>query len=116
MAFRKEKFIDEDIRNARAGPVDSASLRPLAEAPAAEYRIHGGRWINALMADDSGALDYPDLVLLDNEELGSLAPITRAIRIETGLAVRASRVEDGTVRLLHPDFRARPSPRVNSRS
>ncbi|NEK34784.1 hypothetical protein [Rhizobium leguminosarum] len=69
-----------------------------------EYRINGGRWTNALMVDDTGVhVDYPDLVLLDDQELGSLAPIVRAIRRETGLAIRADRVDHGHIRLLHPD-------------
>ncbi|MBY2985691.1 hypothetical protein [Rhizobium leguminosarum] len=72
-----------------------------------EYRINGGRWINALMADDSGVhVDYPDLVLLDHEELGSLAPIILAIRMETGLAIRAGRVDDSGIRFLHPNSTA----------
>ncbi|TBD04595.1 hypothetical protein ELH21_09405 [Rhizobium leguminosarum] len=72
-----------------------------------EYRINGGRWTNALMVDDTGVhVDYPDLVLLDDQELGSLAPIVLAIRKETGLAIRAGRVDHGHIRLLHPDSAA----------
>lgn len=58
-----------------------------------ECRINGGRWINALMADDSGAsIAYPELVSLTDEELGSLAPILRDIADETGIPVHARRV------------------------
>ncbi|MBY3382543.1 hypothetical protein [Rhizobium laguerreae] len=72
-----------------------------------EYRINGGRWTNALMVDDTGVhIDYPCLVLLDHQELGSLAPIVLAIRMETGLAIRAGRVEEGQIRLLHPNYAA----------
>ncbi|MGO6982567.1 hypothetical protein [Rhizobium leguminosarum] len=70
-----------------------------------DYRINGGRWTNALLVDDSGVyVDYPELVPLGAEELGSLAPIILAIRIETGVAVRACRVDDGEIRLLHPNY------------
>jgi len=58
-----------------------------------EYRINGGRWINALMADDSGvSIAYPELVALTDEDLGSLAPIMRDITKETGIPVHARRV------------------------
>lgn len=73
-----------------------------------EYRINGGRWTNALLVDDSGVyVDYPELVTLGSEELGSLAPIILAIRRETGLAIRAGRVEEGQIRFLHPNHAAR---------
>lgn len=72
-----------------------------------EYRINGGRWTNALLVDDSGVhVDYPELVTLADEELGSLAPIILAIRRETGVAVRAGRIDDGEIRLLHPNYAA----------
>ncbi|MDI5929009.1 hypothetical protein [Rhizobium leguminosarum] len=73
-----------------------------------EYRINGGRWTNALIVDDSGVyVDYPELVPLGSEELGSLAPIILAIRMETGLVVQAGRVEDGQIRFLHSTHAAR---------
>ncbi|MBY5551311.1 hypothetical protein HFO61_31735 [Rhizobium leguminosarum] len=73
-----------------------------------EYRINGSRWTSAVTVDDSGVyVDYPDLLPLGSEELGALAPIILTIRMETGLAVRAGRVEDGHIRLLHPDSAAR---------
>ncbi|MFC0804681.1 MULTISPECIES: hypothetical protein [Sinorhizobium] len=57
-----------------------------------EYRINGGSWINALTADYSGTdLDYPELVTLTEEELGSLAPIIKDITRETGIVVHAAR-------------------------
>lgn len=46
-----------------------------------EYRINGGDWAIALMADYTGVdIEYPELIALTDDELGSLAPITR----ETG--------------------------------
>lgn len=58
-----------------------------------EYRINGGRWINALAVDDGGAsVDYPELVPLDHQQLGLLVPIILAIRVEAGIAVRAAQV------------------------
>ncbi|MBY3561749.1 hypothetical protein [Rhizobium laguerreae] len=75
-----------------------------------EYRINGGRWTNALMVDDTGVdVDYPALVLLDDQDLGSLAPIVLAIRKGTGLAIQAGRVDHGHIQLLHPDSAARVS-------
>ncbi|NEK19762.1 hypothetical protein [Rhizobium leguminosarum] len=72
-----------------------------------EYRINGGRWTNALIVDDSGVyVDYPELIPLGSEELGSLAPILVAIWMETGVAIRAGRVEDGQIRFLHPNHAA----------
>lgn len=58
-----------------------------------EYRINGGDWIVALTADLTGVdIDYPELVALTDNELGSLAPIIKDITRETGIAVNASRV------------------------
>lgn len=57
-----------------------------------EYRINGGDWINALTADNSGVdIDYPELVGLTEDELGSLAQIIMDIRRETGIPVHAAR-------------------------
>ena len=53
-----------------------------------EYRINGGRWTNALMVDDTGVhVDYPDLVLFDDQELGSAGADRPGYRRETGLAI-----------------------------
>lgn len=58
-----------------------------------EYRINGGDWCIALTADYTGVdIDYPELVALTDDELGSLAPIIKEITRETGIAVNASRV------------------------
>lgn len=58
-----------------------------------EFRINGGRWTDASMADGGDVhVGYPRLVPLDRGELGSLAPIVLAIRRETGLAIRAAQV------------------------
>ncbi|MBB2687777.1 UNVERIFIED_ORG: hypothetical protein GGD47_005420 [Rhizobium etli] len=58
-----------------------------------EYRINGGDWSTALTADYTGVdIEYPELVTLTNDELGSLAPIIRGITRETGVAVNAGRV------------------------
>lgn len=73
-----------------------------------EYRLNGGRWTSASLVDDGGIhVGYPHMVPLGDGELGSLAPIIRAIRMETGIAVQASWVEDGEIRRLHPKFPAR---------
>jgi hypothetical protein len=58
-----------------------------------EYRINGGDWIVALTADYTGVdIDYPELIALTDDELGSLAPIIKDITRQTGIAVNASRV------------------------
>lgn len=58
-----------------------------------EYRINGGDWAIALTADYTGVdIDYPELIALTDDELGSLAPIITAITRETGIAVNASRI------------------------
>ncbi|MGO7401968.1 hypothetical protein ELI49_30810 (plasmid) [Rhizobium ruizarguesonis] len=58
-----------------------------------EYRLDGGRWISAVAVDDTGAhVDYPELVALTDEELGSLAPLMRDIVRETGIAIHARRL------------------------
>lgn len=58
-----------------------------------EYRVNGGDWSIALTADYTGAdIDYPELIALTDEELGSLAPIIKDITRETSIAVSASRV------------------------
>ena len=58
-----------------------------------EYRMNGSDWINALTADDSGVdIDYPELVALTEDELGSLAQIIKDITRETGIPVHAARV------------------------
>ncbi|MCG5486331.1 MAG: hypothetical protein KK482_21900, partial [Sinorhizobium meliloti] len=54
-----------------------------------EYRINGGGWINALTAVND--VEYPELVALTEEELGSLAPIIKDITREAGIAVHAAR-------------------------
>ena len=57
-----------------------------------EYRINGGDWSTALTADDTGVdIDYPELIALTDDELGSLAPIIEDITSETGIAVNVSR-------------------------
>lgn len=57
-----------------------------------EYRVNGGDWINALAADDSGVdIDYPELVALTEDELGSLASIAKDITSATGIPVYAVR-------------------------
>ncbi|AJD43532.1 hypothetical protein IE4872_PB00153 (plasmid) [Rhizobium gallicum] len=58
-----------------------------------EYRVNGGDWCIALTADYRGVdIDYPELIALTDDELGSLAPIIKDITRETGIAVNASRV------------------------
>ncbi|ULR42403.1 hypothetical protein [Rhizobium sp. K102] len=60
-----------------------------------EYRINGGDWSSALTADYTGVdIDYPELIALTDDELGSLAPIVKDITCETGIAVSASRVSN----------------------
>ncbi|WP_421405546.1 hypothetical protein [Agrobacterium fabrum] len=55
-----------------------------------EFRLDGGRWISALTVDDVGVhVDYPELVSLSDEELGSLAPLIRDIVRQTGIAIQA---------------------------
>ncbi|MBB5577056.1 hypothetical protein [Rhizobium paranaense] len=57
-----------------------------------EYRINGDDWAIALTADNTGVdIDYPELIALTDDELGSLAPIIKEITSETGIAVNASR-------------------------
>ncbi|MDV4158979.1 hypothetical protein [Rhizobium brockwellii] len=57
-----------------------------------EYRINGGNWINALMADDGGVkVKFPTLVRLTDDELGSLASIIQEITLETDIPVHAVR-------------------------
>ncbi len=57
-----------------------------------EYRINGGDWVIALTADYTGVeIDYPELVPLTEQELGSLAPILKELTAETGIAVHAAR-------------------------
>ncbi|KQW26341.1 hypothetical protein ASE36_20360 [Rhizobium sp. Root274] len=58
-----------------------------------EYRINDGDWINALTADYTGVdIGYPEMVALTVDEFGSLAPIIKNIKRETGITVNASRV------------------------
>ncbi|TCN28635.1 hypothetical protein EV184_11216 [Sinorhizobium americanum] len=58
-----------------------------------EYRINGGDWSIALTADYTGVdIDFPELIALADDELGSLAPIIKDITRQTGIAVNASRV------------------------
>ncbi|AGS26452.1 hypothetical protein [Rhizobium etli] len=57
-----------------------------------EYRINGSSWIIVMAADDDGVeADYPELVALSKEELGTLAPIIKNITQETGIPVHAVR-------------------------
>jgi hypothetical protein len=57
-----------------------------------EYRINGSSWIIVVAADDDGVeADYPELIALSEEELGSLAPIIKNITQETGIPVHAAR-------------------------
>ncbi|MBY3448072.1 hypothetical protein, partial [Rhizobium laguerreae] len=57
-----------------------------------EYRINGGNWINALTADDGGVeVNFPTLVRLTDDELGTLAPIVKQITQKTGIPVHAVR-------------------------
>ncbi|MBY3101300.1 hypothetical protein HFO69_26925 [Rhizobium laguerreae] len=60
-----------------------------------EYRFNDGEWIMALTADDSGVdIDYPSLVALTEDELGSLGSIIDDIVRETGIPVHANRIVD----------------------
>ncbi|EJT04982.1 hypothetical protein [Rhizobium sp. CCGE 510] len=73
-----------------------------------EYRINGGCWSNALAADNTGVyVEYPTLVSLSNEALGSLAPIVLAITTQTGLAIRAAHIDDGRPEVLQPSHAVR---------
>ncbi|AJC83457.1 hypothetical protein IE4803_PD00258 (plasmid) [Rhizobium etli bv. phaseoli str. IE4803] len=57
-----------------------------------EYRINGSSWIIVVAADDDGVeINYPELVALSEEELGSLTPIIKNITQETGIPVHAAR-------------------------
>ncbi|NML76351.1 hypothetical protein HHL25_19650 [Rhizobium sp. S-51] len=61
----------------------------------AAYRLEGeteifGRFTIILL--DELDIDYPELVPLTEQDLGSLAPILKDITRETGIAVSASRV------------------------
>ncbi|MBY5768442.1 hypothetical protein HFO06_36290 [Rhizobium leguminosarum] len=57
-----------------------------------EYRINGSNWINALTADDGGVeVNFPTLVRLTDDELGTLAPIVKQITQKTGIPVHAVR-------------------------
>lgn len=68
-----------------------------------EYRLDGGAWMSALAVDDTGVhVDYPELVPLTDEELGSLAPLMRDIVRQTGIAIHARRLVNGEPDLLHP--------------
>ncbi len=68
-----------------------------------EYRLDGGAWMSALAVDDTGVhADYPELVALTDEELGSLAPLMRDIVRQTGIAIHARRLVDAEPDLLHP--------------
>ncbi|EJB01870.1 hypothetical protein Rleg9DRAFT_0641 [Rhizobium leguminosarum bv. trifolii WSM597] len=59
-----------------------------------EYRINGGGWMNALTADDNEVeVNYPKLVVLSDNELGSLALIAKEITMETGIPVHAARAD-----------------------
>lgn len=59
-----------------------------------EYRINGGGWMNALTADDNEVeVNYPKLVVLSDNALGSLAQIAREITMETGIPVHAARAD-----------------------
>lgn len=58
-----------------------------------EYRVNGGRWHYALSADCDGVeISYPSLVDLTDDELGTLAPIVRAIRKKTDIGISIARV------------------------
>lgn len=51
-----------------------------------EYRVNGGDWSSA--SDYTGIdIDYPELVPLTEQELGSLVPILKELAGETGIAV-----------------------------
>ncbi|TAX63286.1 hypothetical protein ELI03_36300, partial [Rhizobium leguminosarum] len=61
-----------------------------------EYRINGGNWINALTADDGGVeVEFPTLVRLTDDELGSLGSIIKSICQHTQIPVDAARVVYG---------------------
>ncbi|MGK6317410.1 hypothetical protein [Neorhizobium sp. DT-125] len=57
-----------------------------------EYRVNGGEWHYALSADCDGVeISYPSLVALTDDDLGSLAPIVRALRSEAGVGISIAR-------------------------
>lgn len=58
-----------------------------------EYRVNGGEWHYALSADCDGIeVCYPSLVALTDDDLGTLAPIIRAIRAEASIGISIARV------------------------
>lgn len=68
-----------------------------------EYRLDGGPWMSDLAVDDTGVhVDYPKLVPLTDEELGSLAPLLRDIVRQTGIAIHARRLIGTEPDLLRP--------------
>ncbi|MBY3280360.1 hypothetical protein [Rhizobium laguerreae] len=57
-----------------------------------EYRINSRGWTNAVAADDDGVeVNYPELIAMSEEELGTLAPIIKGITQKTGIPVHAVR-------------------------
>ncbi|ARO32875.1 hypothetical protein NXC14_PB00049 (plasmid) [Rhizobium sp. NXC14] len=57
-----------------------------------EFRVNGGDWMNAWAADATGVdINYPKLVALIEDELGSLAPIIEDITLATGIPVYVAR-------------------------
>ncbi|MBY3421333.1 hypothetical protein HFN86_14125, partial [Rhizobium laguerreae] len=57
-----------------------------------EYRINSRGWTNAVAADDGGVeVNFPTLVRLTDDELGTLAPIVKQITQKTGIPVHAVR-------------------------
>ncbi|WP_105385188.1 hypothetical protein [Neorhizobium alkalisoli] len=68
-----------------------------------EYRLDEGPWMSALAVDNTGVdIDYPELVPLTDEELGSLAPVMRGIVRQTGIAIHARRFIGAEPDLLQP--------------
>jgi hypothetical protein len=68
-----------------------------------EYRLDGGPWMSALAVDDTGVdIDYPELVPLTDDELGSLAPLIPDTVRQTGIAIHARRLVGAEPDLLHP--------------
>ncbi|MBA9035972.1 hypothetical protein [Rhizobium leguminosarum] len=78
-----------------------------------EYRLDGGRWISAVAVDDTGDhIDYPELIPLTEDELGSLAPLVRDIVRETGIAIHARRLRGAEQKLQLPIQAMQDLPRL----
>lgn len=87
--WSRQQLVDRNIELIYGSPIVLGDDL-IVDTETCEYKVNGGEWRNAVSSDcDGTSIDYPSTRPLDDEELGPLAELLKAIGEETDLEVSA---------------------------